>query len=105
VTGYRVYRNGSQIATTTTPTYSETGLAASTTYIHTVAAHDTPGNVSAQSGQLVLTTTSTAINTLNPVDVAAAASGTSGGLNSGTVTTTQPTDLIFGAGVSDNPET
>jgi hypothetical protein len=41
----------------------------------------------------------------NPVDVTVAASGTSGGLNSGTVTTTQPNDLTFGAGVIDNPET
>ncbi len=45
------------------------------------------------------------ISTVNPVDVAASASGSSGSLNSGAVTTTSPNDLIFGAGVSDNTVT
>src|SRR5712671_549072 len=37
-----------------------------------------------------------------PIDVTAAASGNSGSMNSGSVTTTNPTDLLFGAGVSAN---
>src|SRR5207245_3773127 len=32
VTGYRVYRGGTQIATTSTPSYANTGLSPSTTY-------------------------------------------------------------------------
>jgi chitodextrinase len=41
------------------------------------------------------------ISTVNPVDATVSASGSSGSLNSGTVTTTSVNDLIFGAGVSD----
>src|SRR5205814_985503 len=40
VSGYRVYRGGTQIATTTTTAYANTGLAPSTTYSYTVAAYD-----------------------------------------------------------------
>jgi len=212
VAGYLVFRNGNQVGTTTLTNYSDTGLVPSTTYIYAVAAYDASTNVSAQSGQLVVTTTAAAskppsfvqvnnnqiasgtstavsfksltqagntivayviwsntgnvaltdtrgdsfvsaaspvawganyraqvfyaanitggtdavtatfqnavssfgvvyiheysgINPLNPVDVTVAASGASGSLNSGTVTTTLPNDLIFGAGVSDNSVT
>ncbi len=42
------------------------------------------------------------INTTNPIDVIASASGSSATLNSGAATTTSANDLIFGAGVSDN---
>jgi chitodextrinase len=47
VAGYRVFRNGNQIATVTTTSYSNTGLAASTAYTYTVSAFDAAGNVSA----------------------------------------------------------
>jgi hypothetical protein len=43
VTGYTVYQNGQSIATTTSPTYSVTGLSASTQYSFTVAASDSDG--------------------------------------------------------------
>jgi chitodextrinase len=49
VAGYKVYRNGSQIATTQRNSYSNTGLTASTAYSYTVAAYDAAGNTSAQS--------------------------------------------------------
>lgn len=42
------------------------------------------------------------INTSNPIDVIASASGSSATLNSGAAITTSANDLIFGAGVSDN---
>src|SRR6185369_17814693 len=54
--GYKVYRNGVQIGTTTTPSYSNAGLAASTTYSYTVAAYDVAGNTSGQSAQASATT-------------------------------------------------
>jgi chitodextrinase len=57
VTGYRVYRNGTQIGTTATTSYSDSGLASSTTYSYTVAAYDAAGNVSAQTGAASATTT------------------------------------------------
>ena len=56
VTGYRIYRNGAQIATASTTSYSNTGLAASTNYCYTVAATDAAGNTSQLSGQACATT-------------------------------------------------
>src|SRR5213078_256904 len=56
VSGYRVYRGGTQIATTTTTAYANTGLAPSTTYSYTVAAYDAAGNLSAQSASASATT-------------------------------------------------
>src|SRR2546422_379289 len=46
VTGYIVRRNGVQIATPTTISFADTGLAAATTYSYTVAARDAAGNTS-----------------------------------------------------------
>jgi chitodextrinase len=209
VAGYQIFRNGAEVGATSTTSYADTGLVASTTYVYTVAAYDASGNVSTQSQQLTVTTAAAAlmtpsfiqvnnneiasgtktsvvfnastqagntivvyviwdnagsvaltdsngnafvnvggplswgsgysaqifyatnivggtdtvtaafrtsvtsfgviyvheyagINTLNPVDVTASASGSSTALNSGTATTTSANDLIFGAGVSDN---
>jgi chitodextrinase len=50
VTGYNVYRNGTQIATLgAVTTFQNTGLTASTTYSYTVQARDAAGNISGQS--------------------------------------------------------
>jgi hypothetical protein len=49
VAGYRVYRNGTLIATTTGTTYQNTGLAANTNYSYRVSAYDAANNESAQS--------------------------------------------------------
>src|SRR5712671_3315228 len=49
VTGYKVFRNGVQIATTGALTYANTGLLPATTYSFAVAAFDAAGNSSAQS--------------------------------------------------------
>ena len=56
VTGYKVFRNGTQIGTSTAVSYSDTGLAASTAYSYTVAAYDAAGNTSAQSTSVSVTT-------------------------------------------------
>jgi|GEM_PF-1015829 len=56
VTGYRVFRGGTQIAISTLVLYSDTGLTASTTYTYAVAAYDAAGNVSAQSAAASATT-------------------------------------------------
>jgi chitodextrinase len=58
VSGYRVFRNGTQIGTSTTTTYTATGLTASTTYSFTVSAYDAAGNVSAASTAVSVTTSS-----------------------------------------------
>ena len=44
VAGYKVFRNGNQIATPTTTSYNDTGLTANTTYDYTVSANDAAGN-------------------------------------------------------------
>ena len=49
MTGYKVFRNGVQIATTSALSYVNTGLSPATTYSFTVAAFDAAGNSSAQS--------------------------------------------------------
>src|SRR5206468_251678 len=56
VSGYRVYRGGTQIATTSTTSFTNTGLSPSTTYTYAVAAFDAAGNLSAQSSPASATT-------------------------------------------------
>jgi YVTN family beta-propeller protein len=58
--GYRIFRNGgaTPIATVTTTSYSDTGLAASTQYTYTVRAVDGATNVSADSTAASATTQS-----------------------------------------------
>lgn len=56
VTGYKIYRNGMQIDTTTGTTYQDTGLSPSTTYTYTVSAYDAVGNESSQSISVSATT-------------------------------------------------
>jgi chitodextrinase len=59
VAGYQVFRNGTELGTTTATSYMDVNLAASTTYSYTVTAFDAAGNVSAQSTVAVATTSST----------------------------------------------
>jgi len=54
--GYKIFRGGTQVATSTTTSFQDTGLAASTTYSYTAAAFDTGGNTSAQSSAASATT-------------------------------------------------
>ncbi|HZH18502.1 MAG TPA: carbohydrate binding domain-containing protein [Archangium sp.] len=56
VTGYLVFRNGTQVGTPTGTTYTDSGLAASTAYSYTVKARDAAGNTSAASTALSVTT-------------------------------------------------
>lgn len=63
VTGYKVYRNGTQVGTPTGTSYTDTGLNPNTTYSYTVSAHDAIGNNSAESSPAALATT------LTPVDI------------------------------------
>jgi phospholipase C len=57
VSGYTIYRNGSPVGTSTTTSYTDTGLSAGTTYSYTVDAVDTSNNRSAQSSPPVTATT------------------------------------------------
>jgi chitinase len=58
VTGYDVYRGATKVATATGTSYTDGGLAASTTYSYQVAARDAAGNVSAKSTSISGTTQS-----------------------------------------------
>jgi chitodextrinase len=77
VTGYKVYRNGSQVGTTASISYTNTGLTPSTTYSYTVSAYDAAGNNSAQSSPPAVATTPDNTAPSIPKNVAATAqSGT-----------------------------
>src|SRR5207237_1115190 len=56
VSGYNIFRGGSQVGTSPTASYSDTGLVPSTTYTYTVTAFDAAGNTSAQSASSSATT-------------------------------------------------
>ncbi len=56
VTGYLVFRNGTQVGSPTSTSYTDSGLAASTAYSYTVKARDAAGNTSVASSTLNVTT-------------------------------------------------
>jgi len=60
IAGYRWYRDGAPLNTTTLPAFNDTGLTAGTQYSHRVSSLDVAGNESAQSSPPVLTTTQSA---------------------------------------------
>jgi len=66
VTGYRIFRDGNEIATTASTTYNNTGLNASTTYSYTVTAYDASGNESSQSDSDSATTQASGGDTEDP---------------------------------------
>jgi len=56
VTGYNILRNGTEVGTSATTSYTDNGLASNTTYAYTVAALDAAGNVSPASNSVTVTT-------------------------------------------------
>jgi pectate lyase len=76
VTGYKIFRNGSQVGTSSTTTYSDSGLSASTSYAYTVAAYDAAGNTSGNSTAGTATTPGTSGSAVQGF---AAANGVTGG--------------------------
>jgi glucose/arabinose dehydrogenase/chitodextrinase len=86
VVGYKVFRNGSQVGTTTTTTYQDTGLTPSTTYTYAVSAYDAAGNTSGQSAPASATTAPPASDTVPPT--VALTAPADGATVSGTVTVT-----------------
>lgn len=56
VTGYRVFRDGTQVAQVSATSYTDTGLAPGTAHVYAVRAVDAAGNVSATSGTVTGTT-------------------------------------------------
>ncbi|MDO8742496.1 MAG: LamG-like jellyroll fold domain-containing protein, partial [bacterium] len=67
VTGYKIYRNGTQIATVAGTSYSNTALTPSTLYSYTISAYDASGNTSVQSASASATTQATPVVSTTPV--------------------------------------
>jgi hypothetical protein len=70
VSGYKVFRDSSKIATTAASTYSDTGLLPGTTHTYRVSAFDASGNESAQSASASATTTGQGGNSVIALDSA-----------------------------------
>ncbi|MBR7827887.1 fibronectin type III domain-containing protein [Actinospica sp. MGRD01-02] len=66
VAGYDIYRNGTKVGTSTSTTYTDSGLNASTSYTYTVDAYDTAGDTSAQSSSITASTTAVTCNSCTP---------------------------------------
>jgi glucose/arabinose dehydrogenase len=94
VAGYKIFRNGAQVGTSSTTSYQDTGLTSSTTYTYAVAAYDAAGNTSAQS------TTANATTPDGTAPVVTMTAPATGATVSGTVTVTATaTDNVGVAGV------
>lgn len=76
LSGYQVWRDAVQIATTTATTYVDTGLTASTTYTYTITAYDHVFNVSSSSVPVATTTPSIPV----PPPASTSTRSTQGGL-------------------------
>jgi hypothetical protein len=84
VTGYKIYRDGVEVGTSTTTSYNDTGLTASTTYSYTVKTYDGANNLSASSNTASATTKAVS-NTIKVQDIAMALV-TQGGMTGATAT-------------------
>ncbi len=76
VTGYDVYQGTTLLGSTTSTSYSVSGLSASTTYTFTVKAKDAAGNISAESNAVSVTTLTPVSDTTAPTAPTLSASGT-----------------------------
>ena len=70
-TGYTIYRNGTQIGTSTSPTYTDSTVSPSTTYQYTVDAYNGAGTHSAQSSPALAVTTPAAVPPSVPTGLSA----------------------------------
>jgi chitodextrinase len=59
VTGYEVWRGTLKVGTSTSTSYTDSGLTAETAYSYTVKAYDAAGNISAASTSVSITTSNT----------------------------------------------
>ena len=93
VAGYRVYRDGTLIATVGSTSWFDTGLAAGSAHTYAVSAIDAAGNASAQTATISKTTLGTTADTTAPT-VPTAVTATSTVWNSATVSWTASTDAV-----------
>src|SRR6266853_479330 len=80
VTAYILLRNGVQVATPATTSFTDAGLSAATTYSYPVAARDAAGNISPDSTSVSVTTAIAADTTppTTPTGLTAAVAGSTG---------------------------
>ena len=67
VAGYKVLRDGSQVNTTASTTYTDSPVLPGTTYNYTVRAYDAAGNTSADSNVANVTTPTPVLDTTPPI--------------------------------------
>ena len=104
VAGYRVFRDGSQVATTASSSYTDSGLATATTYTYTVEAYDAQGNRSPASDPATVTTPSDTQAQLaldKVVTTHQSANGSS--ISSPAISTAQSGELLVAFVASDGP--
>lgn len=94
ISGFKVYRNGNQIATTPNTSYSDFGLTPGTSYSYTVADYDINGNISAQSPGVVASTLSAPITTSPPLSVSATQSTDSAAITSNLTLSSSGNDVV-----------
>ncbi len=92
VTGYKVYRSTTLLATVTPTSYTATGLSPATSYNFTVNAIDAAGNTSTSSSILSVTTNAAADTTAPSVPTGLSASSTT--QTATTITWTASTDAV-----------
>ncbi|PKV52897.1 putative secreted protein (Por secretion system target) [Aquimarina sp. MAR_2010_214] len=91
VTGYDIYQDGTSIGSSTSTTYSVSGLTANTTYSFTVKAKDAAGNVSGSSNAANVKTTNVVQYTLTTNTTGQGTVSGGGTYNSGTSVTVTAT--------------
>ncbi|MBB6734675.1 DUF4832 domain-containing protein [Cohnella zeiphila] len=79
VTGYEVYRNGTKAGSATGTSFTDSGLAASTSYTYTVKALDAAGNASASSNSVSAATDAAGAGTAASYEAEAAGNALAGG--------------------------
>ena len=99
VAGYDIYRGTTKVGSSTTASYTDTGLTASTAYSYTVRAKDNAGNVSAASSALAVTTKAATTTDTTAPTVPTGLAGTTTE-TSATITWTASTDNTGGSGVA-----
>jgi len=102
VAGYRVYRDGSQIATTSTTSYADAGLSLGVSYTYTVAAYDAAGNVSDPSLPITVQPSAAASLALDRT-VSTHQSAAASTISAPALTTAQPGELLLAFIASDGP--
>ena len=103
VAGYNIYRNGTKVGTSASPSYADTGLTAGTTYSYTVSAYDPTGNTSIQSAAIMTATNMVPDTTPPSVPTGLAKTGaTSSSISLSWTASTDPDSPVAGYNVYRN---